>query len=83
MNQTNQLRIVLSSEASARLSAMGERCFTIATRQAYPADPARWVLYLRAVDAAVVDGACRVLSGEFRAVPIANETEAESDLLDT
>ena len=83
MNQTNQLRIVLSSEASARLSAMGERAFTIATRQVFPDDPSRWVLYLRAVDTAVVDGACRVLSGEFRAVPIPNELEPSDSLIDT
>ena len=83
MSQSKQIRILLSSEASARLSALGERAFTVATRQAYPADPSRWILYLRAVDTAVVDGACRVLSGEFRAVPIPNELEPSLDLIDT
>lgn len=82
MNQTNQLRIVLSSEASARLSAMGERAFTVATRQVYPDDSSRWVLYLRACDSERVDNAVRVMSGELRAVPHPNEPEPSPDLID-
>jgi hypothetical protein len=69
----NQVRILLSSEASARLTAMGERCFTVASRQTYPGDPSRWVLYLRAVDTEIVEGALRVLSGEHMAAPKPNE----------
>ena len=83
MSSQSQLRIVLSSEASARLSALGERFFTIATRQTYPDDPARWVLYVRAIDSELVDGAVRVLSGEFRAVPIPNEPEPSDSMIDT
>jgi len=73
MNQSNQLRIVLSSEASARLSAMGERCFSVVTRQTFPDDPSRWVLYFRAVDTEIVEGALRVLSGELVAAAKPND----------
>ena len=73
MSESNQLRIVLSSEASARLSAMGERTFTVASRQTYPGDPSRWVLYIRAIDSDIVEGAVRVLSGELQAVPFPSE----------
>ena len=83
MSSQNQLRIVLSSEASARLTALGERCFSIATRQVFPDDPSRWILYLRAIDTELVDGACRVMSGELRAVPHPSELEQQADLIDT
>jgi hypothetical protein len=73
MSESNQLRIILSSEASARLTALGERTFAVATRQTFPGDPARWVLYLRAVDTEIVEGALRVLSGELQACPFPNE----------
>ena len=73
MSESNQLRIVLSSEASARLSAMGERTFAIASRQTFPDDPARWVLYLRAIDSDLVEAATRVMSGELQACPFPNE----------
>ena len=80
MSSQNQLRIVLSSEASAKLSAMGARCFTVASRETYPGDPARWVLYVRAIDSDIVDAATRVLMGELRAVAHPNELEQQADL---
>ena len=66
---------MLSSEASARLSAMGQRFFSVASRETYPGDSSRWVLYLRAVDSERVDGAVRVMSGEFRATAHSEESE--------
>jgi len=75
MSESNQLRIVLSAEASTRLSAMGERTFTVATRQTFPDDPARWVLYLKAVDSDIVEGAVRVMSGELMAVAKPNDSK--------
>lgn len=83
MSNQNQLRIILSTEASTRLTAVGERAFTVASRQVYPGDSSRWVLYLRAVDSERVDGAVRVMSGELRAVPHPNEPEPSPDLIDT
>ena len=82
MNQ-NQVRILLSSEASARLTAMGERAFTVATRQVYPDDSSRWVLYIRACDSERVDNAVRVMSGELRAVAHPNEPEPSDSMIDT
>ena len=69
----NQVRIILSSEASARLTALGERTFAVVSRQTFPDDPSRWILYLKAVDSDLVEGALRVLSGELMAAPKPNE----------
>ena len=80
MSSQNQLRIVLSSEASARLSAMGQRFFSVASRETYPGDSSRWVLYIRACDSERVDNAVRVMSGELRAVAHPNELEQQADL---
>ena len=80
MSSQNQLRILLSTKASAKLSAMGQRFFSVASRETYPGDSSQWVLYIRACDSERVDNAVRVLSGELQAEPIPSEPEQQADL---
>jgi hypothetical protein len=54
---------------------MGERTFTVASRQTYPGDPSRWVLYIRAIDSDIVEGAVRVMIGELMAVAKPNDSK--------
>lgn len=61
------IRILLSESASARLRSAGD-CFAVVGRASYPDDLRRMVLHLVPAPLARAAAACRVATGEARAV---------------
>ena len=72
------VRLALSERASRALSAAGE-CFAIIGRGTYPTDPARMVIYCQSVPLATAAAACRILTGEARAVRIMPPKAGKAD----